>query len=91
MKEYSDSESTRFPILSGEEWCPATDELPTTITPVGLPLTRQVYLYEQIRDYCRDGTEDLVCPKPLTYICDSLPDLSAEEDANGHAVVPHPK
>ena len=29
-------------------------------TPAGLPLARQLYLYEQIREYCRDGTEYLV-------------------------------
>ena len=63
VKENSDYEST-FVMLFDEEWQPAAHELSTAITPAGLPLARQLYLYKQIREYCRDGTEYLVCPNP---------------------------
>ena len=46
LKEYSDSAST-FVMLFDEECQPAADELRTAITPAGLPLARQLYLYEQ--------------------------------------------
>ena len=39
---------------------------PQTIPLKGLDLQRQWYLYEQIREFCREGTEDLVAPKPKT-------------------------
>ena len=80
LKEYSDSASTLFVML------------PPAITPAGLPLARQLYLYEQIREYCRDGTEDLVCPNPHSANHIHSPDLaSMEEDINRRAVAPHPK
>ena len=63
IKENSDSEST-FVMLFDEEWQQAAHELSTAIAPAGLPLARQLYLYEQIREYCRDGTEYLVWPNP---------------------------
>ena len=92
LKEYSDSESTTFMMLLDKEWQPAVDELPTPITPAGLPLARQFYLYDQIREYCRDGTEDLVYPNPHSANHIHSPNLaSVEEDINGRAVAPHPK
>ena len=92
IKEYSDSASTTFMMLLDKEWQPAVDELPTPITPVGLPLARQFYLYDQIREYCRDGTEVFVCPNPHSANHIHSPNLaSAEEDINGRAVAPHPK
>ena len=35
------------------------------ITPAGLSLKRQHYLFKEIRQFCEEGTEDLVAPKPL--------------------------
>ena len=79
-------------MLFDEEWQPAADELRTAITPAGLPLARQLYLYKQIREYYRDGTEDLACPNPHSANHVHSPDLaSAEEDINGRTVEPHPK
>ena len=75
MKEFSDSAETSFTMLSDEGWTPSHQELPSLIKPTGLPLTRQWYLYNQIREYCRDGTQDITCPKP------SVP-LSAEPSNN---------
>ena len=45
-----------------DDWNPTPDKLPSVIPPAGLLLARQSYLYNQIREFCRDGTEDLVCP-----------------------------
>ncbi|KAF6040946.1 hypothetical protein EB796_000787 [Bugula neritina] len=43
---------------------PAADLLPTAIPSKGLDLQRQWYLYEQIREFCKPDTQDLVCPRP---------------------------
>ena len=45
-------------------WSPSPNELPRRIEPPGLPLERQWYLYNKIREFCRDDAKDLVCPKP---------------------------
>ena len=66
-------------------------ELPKAITQAGLPLARQLYLYKQIKEYCRDGTEDLVCPHLHSANHLHSPDLSSAEDSNGRAVAPHTK
>ena len=87
LKEYSDSPCRTFTILSDVEWCPEADDLPPLINPVGLPLTRPMYLYEQIREFCREGTEDLVCPKPLALCKNDTPDVSTE-NADRHDVAP---
>ena len=90
IKENSDSEST-FVMLFDEEWKPAAHELSTAITPAGLPLARQLNLYEQIREYFRDGTEYFVCPNPHLANHVHSPDLSSVQDINGRAVAPHTK
>jgi hypothetical protein len=38
---------------------------PNDIKPDGLSDSRKEYLFKSIREYCRVGTEDLVCPKPV--------------------------
>ena len=70
VKENSDSESA-FVRLFDEEWQPAVDELATAIITAGLPLARQLYLYEHIREYCRAGTEYLafVCKSTFGKSC----------------------
>ena len=60
MKEHTDSVSRKLTI--GKGTIPAG--LPPSITPAGLPLDRQRYLHSDIREFCRDGTADLVCPEP---------------------------
>ena len=57
------------------------DELPPTITPLGLFSTRQWYLYREIREYCRHGTEDSVCPKPS--VPEDEEECSVEEETSG--------
>ena len=64
LKNYSDSEETTFHMLSDDDWYTTISGLPSVIPPSGLPSTRQWYLYQQIREYCRAGTEDLTCPRP---------------------------
>ena len=66
MKEFSDSQQVLFTMLDDDNWIPAVDEQPPVIQPIGLSPTRQWYLFRQIREYCREGTQDLTCPKPLT-------------------------
>ena len=39
-------------------------ERPVPIRPPGLPLVRQQYLHSSIREFCKEGTEDTVCPQP---------------------------
>ena len=86
LKAYSDSSETRFTMLNDDTWSPSTSMLPQTIRPSGLPLARKLYLYRQIRDYCRDGTEDLTCPKPSDPLdttsqgSDRQQELSEEEE-----------
>ena len=43
---------------------PKKTNLPPVIRPEGLPRARQAYLYKEIRMFCREGTEDVVCPEP---------------------------
>ena len=38
--------------------------LPPVIQPEGLSEDRKTYLYEQIREFCKDETKDVVCPSP---------------------------
>lgn len=48
---------------------------PNEIRPDGLSDNRQEYLYKSIREYCRPGTEDFVCPEPT---CDKAPAKKAK-------------
>ena len=43
---------------------PSPSEKPPSKTPAGLSLERRKYLYEMIREYCREDVRDLVCPDP---------------------------
>ena len=45
-------------------WIPSAVDKPPPITPQGLSLERQTYLYEKIREYCHEETRDMVCPAP---------------------------
>ena len=90
-KEFSDSAGTKFTMLHDMEWCPTQDELPPINTPLGLSSTRQWYLYKEIREYCRHGTEDSVCPKPsVPEDEDECSNGAAEEETSG-AIVPQAK
>lgn len=59
MKRFIECESTGFDMKLH-----TSSAVPKLITPEGLDLDRQDYLFNQIREFCRPGTEDLVCPAP---------------------------
>ena len=65
LKELSDSAPSTFQ-MAVDNWQPLSSELPSQIMPAGLSDERQHYLFSQIREFCRTGTEDLVCPPPST-------------------------
>ena len=71
LKAFSDSDCTTFPILTDDSWEPSAAQLPRQILPHGLSEERQAYLYREIREFCRPGTEDLVCPLPPTPMPDT--------------------
>ena len=69
VKEYATSDTTEHTILlRNSTWLNSSDqlhsELPPVITPLGLSEERQLYLYEKIREFCREDVRDLVCPRP---------------------------
>lgn len=79
FKEYSDSESCTFNLLT-DDWNPSASELPPVIMPTGLSLERQWYLYNEIREFCRTGTDHLVCPCPtLPQQCQQLSEEEEEQ------------
>jgi hypothetical protein len=58
-----------------------SNELPHVVRPSGLSLARQWYLHRQIREYCREGTEDLVCPMPSRGIEEERVEDTREQDS----------
>ena len=92
LQELSDSESTSYQHLVDEDWYPDSTELPPVIQPAGLSHTRQTYLYQQIRAFCRPGTEDLTCPEPAEP-CETVAQApsSNSEDESGHCGPPRAK
>ena len=64
MKSYCDSvEESSLPILLKR---PQSSSFPPQIEPPGLSESRKAYLLTDIRQFCKEGTEDIVCPKPPT-------------------------
>lgn len=55
---------------------PHATSLPTVIPTAGLSLKRQWYLYESIREFCKEECMDSVCPKP-SRPKSSIPDDTA--------------
>lgn len=58
-----DSPEIEHRILKDPNIKPA-NQLPATVDPPGLDTERKRYLYREIREFCRPGTEDLVAPEP---------------------------
>ena len=50
--------------LKDPTWTTAVTDLPPVIQPTGLSFERHQYLFEKIRDFCREDVQDLVCPDP---------------------------
>jgi hypothetical protein len=65
VKVAADSEEETLNLLKSTSWHPEPSTLPETVTPAGLSLERQWYLYNSIAEYCTDETREKVCPKPL--------------------------
>ncbi len=85
LKLFSDSDSSQYRLLRDTEWVPSPSELPEVIPPAELSPKRQWYLHNQIREFCRAGTEDLVCPLP------AVPLPSNESEESDDEEVPPPK
>ena len=49
-------------LLKDPSWRPS--DLPQQLSPPGLSLERQYYLYDKIREFCPEYCQDAVCPKP---------------------------
>ena len=58
-----DSPEIEFQILKNLEIRPP-NQLPPKLVPLGLSEERKRYLYREIREFCRPGTEDMVAPAP---------------------------
>ena len=65
LKKTATAEEEQRILLRGE-WTPSHVDKPPSITPLGLSLERQKYLFDKIREYCRVDVRDLVCPDPAT-------------------------
>ena len=66
VKAFSDSVEKEVNLLSDKSWKPSKHWLPTAITPPGLSLERQWYLYNKIHAFCSEESRELVCPEPAT-------------------------
>ena len=60
----SSATERQIKLTKNNTWSPSAHHLPDFITPAGLSLQRQWYLFEKIREFCSDATKDEVCPKP---------------------------
>ena len=63
FKEYSTSPEQSFLLLKNAAILPPA-VLPAKLNPQGLSEERKQYLYREIRQFCKPGTEDLVAPAP---------------------------
>ena len=62
-KQYFSSEETAINILKTDRNMPQAGLLPRVITPKGISHERAEYLFKEIREFCRPGTEDFVAPE----------------------------
>lgn len=61
-KQHWFSEEKAVNLLRNRDEVPQAGVLPATVNPEGISRERAEYLYKEIREFCRDGTEDLVAP-----------------------------
>ena len=67
MREYVNTDETKFTIVKRTETVLRADDLPPVVTPTGMSAERQLYLYEKIRRYCASERDaNLTCPFPTT-------------------------
>ena len=63
-KEFVSSPEQSFMLLKRNIILPPSLTLPNEINPEGLTEESKNYLYGEIRQFCKTGTEDLVAPAP---------------------------
>lgn len=63
-REFVSSPEQSFKLLKRNVILPSPSSLPNEINPDGLTEERKNYLYHEIRQFCKPGTEDLVAPAP---------------------------
>ena len=64
FKLESDSVEESISLVIDRSWVPSPHDLPPVVSPAGLSLERQWYLYNSISEYCPHDVRDIVCPKP---------------------------
>lgn len=57
---------------------PCPSQMSPVLVPTGLDMKRQKYLYDEIRQFCREETKDTVCPVPKQPL---NIDIAAHDDA----------
>ena len=63
-KEFVNSLEQLFVLLKNRAIVLPSSVLPSIIRPDGLSQERKNYLYQEIRQFCKPGTENLVAPVP---------------------------
>ena len=64
FKENKSSAEQYFMLLKDPTIVPPPAVLPARLNPEGLSNERKSYLYREIRQFCKYGTDDLVAPAP---------------------------
>ena len=64
FKESKSSPEESLLLLKNRTILPSASTLPAKLNPAGLSLERKQYLYREIRQFCKRGTEHLVAPSP---------------------------
>lgn len=64
FKESNSSPEQSMMLLKNCAILPLDVRHPAKLNPAGLSQERQQYLYREIRQFCKPGTEDLVAPAP---------------------------
>ena len=64
-KQYWDSEEKAVNLLRNRNFLPQPGQLLDIVNPQGISRERADYLYKELREFCRDGTENLVAPLEL--------------------------
>ena len=62
-KQYWDSEEKAVNLLRNRNFLSEPGQLPDIVNPQGISRERADYLFKEIREFCCDGTENLVAPQ----------------------------
>ena len=68
-KELVTSTEHKFSLLKNATVLPSSSGLPPKVTPNGHDAERQLYLFKEIRQFCKPGTEDLVLHLHCKHEC----------------------